>query len=97
MQLKLWAAVLCSEYLLPGVPLLLLTLQHWNLLLNLSRDPEPRGMKTGRVQDIWEDQKIEKTREICTDAAEDADPLRLLVGGGGGRGWTSVFTEFSNN
>ena len=80
MELKLWAAVLCSEYLLPGVPFLFLTLQHWNLLLNLSRDSEPHGMKTGRVKDIWGDQKIEKTREIHTDAAEDADPPRLLVG-----------------
>lgn len=40
-------------------------------------------MKTRRVQDIWGDQKIEKTREIHTDAAEDADPLRLLAGGRG--------------
>lgn len=48
------------EYLLSGVALLLLTLEHWSLLLILFRASEPGGKNPGRVEGIWRDQELER-------------------------------------
>lgn len=88
MELKLWATVLCSEYLLPGVPFLLLT------LLTLETSPESPEIlnhmerEDRRVKDIRDIKKIEKTR----------DPYRCCrrcgsteIAGWWAGGWTSIF------
>lgn len=68
----MWVALLCREYLLSGVPLLLLTLEHWSFLLIVFRGSELGGTNTGRVEGIWRDQEIErKQREIGTAAGVD--------------------------